>query len=112
MRSVSFKFCSPCRSVNQPRLEILEAIIAGDEGSVALDLTTCSFRLSGLAVCITGLSTLEIEWRLWSERLNRYLLVFKHTVTSGRAADINDASLNAFITDVTGSLGRFLADRC
>ena len=89
----------------------LEAIIAGDEGSVALALNHVQLSIITASLsAITGLSTLEIESAVVERAATTDTLLRFSSIQllADVAADINDASLNAFITDVTGSLGRFL----
>ncbi len=89
----------------------LAAITAGEEGAVALALNQVQLSIITASLsAITGLSTPEIESAVVERAAATDTLVRFSSVQllADVAADINDATLNAFITDVTGSLGRFL----
>ena len=89
----------------------LEAIIVGEEGALALALNQVQLSIITASLsAITGLSTLEIESAIVERAAATDTLLRFSSVQllADVAADINDATLNAFITDVTGSLGRFL----
>ena len=89
----------------------LEAIIVGEEGALALALNQVQLSIITASLsAITGLSTLEIEPAIVERAAATDTLLRFSSVQllADVAADINDATLNAFITDVTGSLGRFL----
>lgn len=89
----------------------LEAIVAGEEGAIPLALNHVQLSIITASLsAITGLSTSEIESVVVERAATTDTLLRFSSVQllADVAADINDASLNAFITDVTGSLGRFL----
>lgn len=89
----------------------LQSLVTGEEGAAALARNHLQLSIITASLsAITGLSTTAIESAV-ADRASATdtLLRFSSVqLLADVAADINDASLNAFVTDVTGSLGRFL----
>ena len=89
----------------------LEALEAGTEDAATLAVSHAQLSIITASLsAITGLSITEIESAI-AERASTTdtLLRFSSVqLLADVAADLNDDVLNSFITDVTGSLGRFL----